>query len=210
MPNRSGESQPTPRLPSRREQWTPSWQRSFIRSRARSNRSGHSSSASIRHRGRHQVERSELPHFRILRNDEPALHHRRRPHPPSGCQEPCTSSRGVAISDPEHLLQWLAADRAAVTFKSSEEVRAKAIAFSANSPAVDHLPLSYSPQVALLMDPISDSARPEAASRRGRHISATRAMFLSSGGPRFGRPAGTARRSPQSEPGMQRTRSARR
>ena len=36
---------------------------------------------------------------------------------------------GVAISDPEHLLQWLAADRAAVTFKSSEEVRAKAIAF---------------------------------------------------------------------------------
>ena len=36
---------------------------------------------------------------------------------------------GVAISDPDHLLQWLATDRAAVTFRDSEELRARAIAF---------------------------------------------------------------------------------
>ncbi len=36
---------------------------------------------------------------------------------------------GVSISDPERLLQWLAADRAAVVFRSSEEMRAKAEAF---------------------------------------------------------------------------------
>jgi hypothetical protein len=36
---------------------------------------------------------------------------------------------GVGISDPEHLLQWLAPDRAAVTFRDAEDLRAKAIAF---------------------------------------------------------------------------------
>lgn len=36
---------------------------------------------------------------------------------------------GVTIADPEHLLQWLAADRAAVTFTDSKELQARAIAF---------------------------------------------------------------------------------
>ncbi len=36
---------------------------------------------------------------------------------------------GVAIPDPDHLLQWLAKDRAAVTFRDSEDFRVRAIAF---------------------------------------------------------------------------------
>lgn len=46
-----------------------------------------------------------------------------------GAKSRALPSGGVAIADPEHLLQWLATDRAAVTFRDSEELRTKAIAF---------------------------------------------------------------------------------
>lgn len=46
-----------------------------------------------------------------------------------GAKKRALPAGGVAISDPERLLQWLAPDRAAVTFRSSEELHAKAIAF---------------------------------------------------------------------------------
>ncbi len=36
---------------------------------------------------------------------------------------------GLGISDPEHLLQWLAPDRATVNFADSEALQAKAVGF---------------------------------------------------------------------------------
>lgn len=46
-----------------------------------------------------------------------------------GAKSRALPAGGVAISDPDHLLQWLATDRATVTFKDSEELRARATAF---------------------------------------------------------------------------------
>ena len=46
-----------------------------------------------------------------------------------GAKSRVLPSGGVTIADPAHLLQWLATDRAAVTFRDSEELRTRAIAF---------------------------------------------------------------------------------
>ncbi len=46
-----------------------------------------------------------------------------------GAKSRALPAGGVAIADPEHLLQWLATDRAAVTFLSSEELQARTVAF---------------------------------------------------------------------------------
>jgi hypothetical protein len=46
-----------------------------------------------------------------------------------GARSRALPAGGIAIADPESLLSWLAPDRAAVTFRSAEELQAKAIAF---------------------------------------------------------------------------------
>lgn len=46
-----------------------------------------------------------------------------------GARSRALPAGGIAIGDPERLLSWLAPDRAVVTFRSAEELQAKAIAF---------------------------------------------------------------------------------
>lgn len=48
-----------------------------------------------------------------------------------GAKKRDISTTGVAIDDPDSLLQWLAKDRAMVTFRDADDVAARATAFAA-------------------------------------------------------------------------------
>lgn len=75
------------------------------------------------------MERAELPHARVLRDDAPAakrgiglvLHLGAKVRDPAG----------MAIDDPEHLLGWLGPDRAMPTFTDRAELEARAPAVQA-------------------------------------------------------------------------------
>ncbi|WP_321471204.1 DUF1801 domain-containing protein [uncultured Paludibaculum sp.] len=48
-----------------------------------------------------------------------------------GAKKTAISSTGVAIPDPQSLLEWLAKDRATVTFRDTTDIEAKREAFTA-------------------------------------------------------------------------------
>ena len=88
-----------------------------------------SSAAPTVHCTGRQVERSELPHDRVLRND-----HLRAKSGLAVILHLGAKARAEAkpdIKDPKKLLAWLAKDRAMVSFEDLKDLRAKARALQA-------------------------------------------------------------------------------
>ena len=71
------------------------------------------------------MERAQLSHHGILRDDVSSRERRHRYHPASRRESARPAAPKVEIKDPRRLLQWLGKDRAMVNFADAKEISAK-------------------------------------------------------------------------------------
>ena len=101
-------------------------------------------------RGRHQVERTELPHFGVLRNHQPTRQGWDRRHPPSRCQESRATCRGRRHRRPGTSVAVASYRSCSSNVPELGGAAGEDRRLSRHSPAVDHLRLNRSLQASPL------------------------------------------------------------